>query len=63
MNRRHADKPTAYTPADRARIAAHLARIDAQVAANRRMEIFCAIATCALVVLAGIALFYVATNY
>ena len=63
MNRRHADKPTAYTPADRARIAAHLARIDVQVAANRRMERFCAIATCALVVLTGIALFYVATNY
>ena len=63
MNRRHADKPTRYTAADRARIAAHLARIDAQVAANRRFEKFCAIATCALVVLAGIALFYVATNY
>ena len=63
MNRRHADKPTRYTPADRARIAAHLARIDAQVAANRRMETFYAIAACALVVLTGVALFYVAANY
>ena len=62
MNRHHADRPTAYTPADRARIAAAL---DAQAAANARKarnENLAAIACTLLVIGVGVAIFILATN-
>lgn len=64
MTRRivRAAQPDRITPADRARMAAAVARADAARAAARRRERVARLAVVALVIAAGVALFYAASE-
>ena len=61
-NRFHANRPTAYTPADRARQAAALARHDARLARAAAKNRLYRIAYACAVIAVGVALFYSAIN-
>lgn len=61
-NRYHANRPSALTAADRARMAAAVARFDAARAAARRRERFARAAAVALIIAAGVTPFYAASE-
>lgn len=60
-NRYRANRPSALTAADRARMAAAIARFDAERAAALRRKRLARAAFVALIVAAGVALFYAAS--
>lgn len=61
-NRYHANRPSPLTAADRARMAAAIARFDAERAAALRRERLARAAAVALIIAAGVALFYAASE-
>lgn len=61
-NRYHANRPAPLTAADRARMAAAIARFDAERAAALRRERLARAAAVALIIAAGVALFYAASE-
>lgn len=61
-NRDHANRPSALTPADRARMAAAIAAHDKRIARAAMWNRLSRLACCALAVAVAVALFYSATN-